>query len=242
MQLFSLGDTAVTLELGPAISETLNDKVLSVNHWLQTNPFEGMVEIIAAYNSLTVYYDPYVVMKKYKPGTSIFCWVKEKLLTAVEQSPSSLNYTGIIHRIPVCYHPEFGIDLAQLAFEKQVSIQQIIEWHTSTIYRVYMMGFMPGFPYLGEVIQSLATPRKLKPMIVEAGSVGIAGNQTGVYPFNSPGGWNIVGRTPRSLFDRHKNPPVWIKAGDKVQFFQIGKERWESDEWKREGENTGDRI
>ncbi len=221
MQIFSLGDTAITIDLGNVISADLNEKVLAMEKWLQQHSFEGMKELVVAYSSLTVYYDPFIIRKKYQPATLISHWVNEKLQEAFRQSSIQESNSAKIHRIPVCYEEEFGIDLVQMTTRKKISIEKIIEWHTSKLYRVYMLGFMPGFPYMGEVDEQLATPRKQKPVIVEAGSVGIAGTQTGIYPFKSPGGWNIIGRTPVSLFNKNEHPCVWLQPGDQVQFYSI---------------------
>jgi inhibitor of KinA len=186
-----------------------------------------MKELVVAYSSLTVYYDPFIIRKKYQPATIVSHWVNEKLQEAFRQSSIQESNSAKIHRIPVCYEEEFGIDLVQMTTRKKISIEKIIEWHTSKLYRVYMLGFMPGFPYMGEVEEQLATPRKQKPVIVEAGSVGIAGTQTGIYPFKSPGGWNIIGRTPVSLFNRNEQPCVWLQPGDQVQFYSISRAEFE---------------
>lgn len=227
MQIFSLGDTAITIDLGNVISADLNEKVLAMEKWLQQHSFEGMKELVVAYSSLTVYYDPFIIRKKYQPATIISHWVNENLQEAFRQSSIQESNGAKIHRIPVCYEEEFGIDLVQMTTQKKISIEKIIEWHTSKLYRVYMLGFMPGFPYMGEVEEQLATPRKQKPVIVEAGSVGIAGTQTGIYPFKSPGGWNIIGRTPVSLFNRDEQPCVWLQPGDQVQFYSIRRGEYE---------------
>jgi inhibitor of KinA len=126
-----------------------------------------------------------------------------------------------IIRIPVCYEPEYGPDLDLLAGKKGLTREEVIRLHTADIYRVYMIGFLPGFPYLGKVAPALEIPRKERPVPVVAGGVGIAGNQTGIYPLHSPGGWQIIGRTPLKLFDPCAPVPVSMKVGDWVQFFSI---------------------
>lgn len=226
MRIFNLGDTSITIELGNEISEALNDKVLLMQAWLQQHLVEGIKELIPAYCTLTVYYDPYIIKKKYQPIIPVYKWMEEKLKEAFEKSAADSFPAGIVHRIPVCYDEEFGIDIRQLAEQKKTGIEKIIEWHIARPYRVFMIGFMPGFPYLGGVTEQLAMPRKQKPVLVEAGSVGIAGNQTGIYPFKSPGGWNIIGRTPVALFEKDKEPAVTLKPGDWVQFYQITREEF----------------
>ena len=223
---YTLGDSAVTADLGPVISETLNNKVIAMNQWLLQNPFDGMKDLILAYSSLTVYYDPFIIKKKYQPSI-IHKWVEERMAEAFLNSPESTGNDSVLHKIPVCYEPEFAMDLQDMSRKKQLNREEIIEMHTSKTYRVYMIGFLPGFPYMGEVLPGLVQPRKLKPEPVIAGSIGIAGAQTGIYPFNSPGGWNIIGRTPVALFNAEMEQPVWLKPGDQVQFYGIGKEEFE---------------
>jgi inhibitor of KinA len=131
--------------------------------------------------------------------------------------------------IPVCYEKEFALDIEEIATVKNISINELIEIYTSKIYHVYMMGFLPGFAYMGEVDEKLEMPRKQQPrQTVEAGSVGIAGRQTGIYPLASPGGWQIIGRTPLKLFDAEKKEPTLLKAGDKAKFISISKDEFES--------------
>jgi inhibitor of KinA len=129
-------------------------------------------------------------------------------------------------RISVCYETEFGPDLRELSLSRQLSIEEAIHLHTNRIYRVYMIGFLPGFTYLGKLDPRLETPRKTRPVPVLAGSVGIAGNQAGIYSLNSPGGWHIIGRTPVKLFDPAKGIPVRLKTGDQVQFYPVSREEY----------------
>jgi inhibitor of KinA len=190
-----------------------------MHQWLQQNSFEGLKDIITAYSSLTIIYDPSFVKSHYQPANTVFEWVQERLVTAYRQSAASITAMPVKHRIPVYYGGENGADLAALALEKQLSPDEVIRLHTSKVYRVYMIGFLPGFSYMAEVDERIALPRKEKPILVPAGSVAIAGSQTGIYPFNSPGGWNIIGRTPVQLFNAQAQNPVLLKAGDEVEFF-----------------------
>jgi len=124
--------------------------------------------------------------------------------------------------VPVCYDQEFGEDLAYIAQVHRLTIEEVVAIHTSTSYFVHMIGFLPGFPYLGGLSPRIATPRKESPRtLVAAGSVGIAGAQTGVYPIDSPGGWQIIGRSPWQFFDQHVDPPCRVRAGDTVKFNAI---------------------
>ena len=224
---YTLGDSAVTADLGSGISEQLNEKVMAMQQWLTAHPFEGMKELVLAYASLTVYYDLFTIKKKYQPLV-IHEWVEERLRESFEKSTESTGKQGSLHHIPVCYEPEYACDLESLSNLKQLSREKIIDLHTSKQYRVYMIGFLPGFPYMGEVDPQLVQARKLKPCPVKAGSVGIAGTQTGIYPLSSPGGWNIIGCTPFDLFNVEMAQPVWLKPGDQVKFYSIGKEEFGS--------------
>jgi inhibitor of KinA len=134
---------------------------------------------------------------------------------------------GELISIPVCYEKEFAHDLEWIAIQNNISLEEIISLHTAASYHVYMLGFLPGFAYMGLVNDKISVPRKQKPVTVEAGSVGIAGKQTGIYPLSSPGGWQIVGRTPMKLFDKEKESPTLIKSGDSVQFYSITKDEFE---------------
>ncbi|HEY4147374.1 MAG TPA: 5-oxoprolinase subunit PxpB, partial [Chitinophagaceae bacterium] len=194
--IFSLGDSAVTIDLGNSINEHWNRKVLAMQQWLQEPAFEGLMDIITAYSSLTVLYDPVLVKRKYQPPGTIAAWVGEQLEKAFRESGEQLPDNIVTVDIPVCYSEATGMDLAAMAQQKKLSIDEIIHLHTSVPYRVYMIGFLPGFSYLAEVDTRLITPRKPRPVTVLPGSVGIAGSQTGIYPLASPGGWNIIGRTP----------------------------------------------
>jgi inhibitor of KinA len=118
-------------------------------------------------------------------------------------------------------------DLLTLAGEKGISVEEIIHLHSADPYRVYLLGFLPGFTYLGETDEKLATPRKMQPAMVHAGSIGIAGRQTGIYSLTSPGGWNIIGRTPLKLFDKDRQPLTLLKPGDSVKFVSISKDEFE---------------
>jgi inhibitor of KinA len=226
-KIFPLGDAAATLDMGNAISETLNQKALAMQQWLLAHPFEGLKDCLVAYSSLTVLYNPVLIKKYYNPATTVFTWVADKLQQAFEKTVQTKQVARELIKIPVCYGEGYGPDLAALAAQKQLTEQEVVSMHTDTIYNVYMIGFLPGFSYMGEVNEKIAVPRKQIPTPVMAGSVGIAGSQTGVYPLNSPGGWQIVGRTPLRLFDPFAPEPVKLQAGDRVQFYAITKQEFE---------------
>jgi inhibitor of KinA len=220
-KIFPLGDAAITLDMGNSINEALNKKALAMQQWLLAHPFEGLKDCLVAYSSLTVQYNPVIVKKYYNLQTTVFDWVTDRLEQAFEKSVQAEQAVKEIIRIPVCYEGAYAPDLAELAQQKQLTEQEVVNIHTATIYNVYMIGFLPGFSYMGEVNERIAVPRKQHPTQVMAGSVGIAGSQTGIYPLNSPGGWQIVGRTPLRLFDPFVPEPVKLQTGDKVQFYLI---------------------
>jgi inhibitor of KinA len=220
-EIFPLGDSALTFDLGNKICSELNQKVIAMQEWFSRHAFEGLKDVILGYSSLTIIYDPFVVQKKNKITATVFSFVKEKLESAFENTIESVSKNGEQIEIPVCYDGDFGLDLPLIAETSQLSIEEIIELHLSTVYRVYMMGFLPGFAYMGKIDERIQVPRKQKPVDVMAGSVGIAGGQTGIYPLDSPGGWQIIGRTPVKLFDPNAELPVKLKAGQHVRFKRI---------------------
>lgn len=223
--IFNLGDSALTIDFGNRICEELNDKVIAIERWLAQHPFEGLKERVVSYSSLTIYYDPFVVKKHYHTEGPVYRWVEEKIRKAAELSSYGDTSNAVLHKIPVCYDSEYGFDLDRVSALCKLSKEEIINLHSSVVYRVYMIGFLPGFPYLGKIDSRLSIARKERPSLVAAGSVGVAGEQTGIYPFESPGGWNIIGKTPLSLFDANADKPVWLAPGDKVQFYAISGEQ-----------------
>lgn len=226
-KIFPLGDAAVTIDMGNSISEALNQKALAMQQWLQADPFEGLKDCLVAYSSLTVLYNPAVIKKYYHPTDTVFAWVANRLQQAYEKAVQTGQAAREVIRIPVCYDEPYATDLPSVARQKRLSLQEVVNLHTASIYNVYMIGFLPGFSYMGEVNERIALPRKQTPAAVMAGSVGIAGSQTGIYPLNSPGGWQIIGRTPLKLFDPFVPEPVKLQAGDKVQFYAITKHEFD---------------
>ena len=220
-EIFALGDNAVTIDLGNCISDCLNQKALSMQSWVSSHPFEGLKDIILGYSSLSVLYDPFRLNRKYKLHSTAFEFVKGKLEEAYLNCPDQIDLNGELIHVPVCYDAGLGPDLSCISSKKQLQIEEIIQIHLSKTYRVYMMGFLPGFAYMGEVDERIRISRKVKPENVLAGSVGIANGQTGIYPVDSPGGWQIIGRTPVKLFDATASQPVKLKAGQTVQFQRI---------------------
>jgi inhibitor of KinA len=225
--IFSLGDTAITIDFGNCIDEAINREVIARYYEFSRQPFPGMIEAVPAYSSLTIYYDLTDIKKKTAGGPA-FNWVKEQVEKRLAQPVIDLAPTNRVVRIPVCYEKEFAHDSSHLASAKNISIEELIQLHSSKNYKVYMLGFLPGFPYMGEVDPKIAMPRKPQPVNVAAGSVGIAGRQTGIYPLNSPGGWQIIGRTPLKLFSTEGSGSTLLQTGDIVQFYRISKDEFEN--------------
>lgn len=173
-----------------------------------------------AYTTVTIYYDPLQLdIQNLK--------AELQRMLAAETDASDGNQRRI--QIPVCYGGDFGPDLDFVARHNSLTIDEVIEIHTSVEYLVYMIGFVPGFPYLGGMSARIATPRRETPRLrIPAGSVGIAGTQTGVYPIETPGGWQLIGRTPLELFQPSSNPPTLLRAGDSVQFQPIMKDQFDA--------------
>lgn len=227
-QLFPLGDSAITIDFGNLIDEPVNRRVIALFHTLRKDPLPGMIEAVPAYSSLAIYYDPIALRKKIPAGKHTFEWLSEQLATLLQQPLTIDDSETTLIQVPVCYDPEMGTDLLALATQKNITPEELVRIHTEKEYRVYMLGFLPGFTYMGQVDERIAATRKSQPRQVAAGSVGIAGKQTGIYPLTSPGGWHIIGRTPLVLFDSKKQEPTLLKAGDRIQFVPISKNEFKN--------------
>jgi inhibitor of KinA len=223
-KIFPLGDAAAIVNFGNQISAETNDRVLSLAKYFDENPFAGFVEIVPAYSSLTIFYDVFKVRKNNQNFEAAFDFVCAEIEKALLETNEREQIETRLVEIPVCFDPEFAPDLDFIAAEKNLSSEEIIEIFLAETYRVFMLGFLPGFAYLGEVAEKIAVPRKQSPRLqVPAGSVGIAGRQTGIYSLASPGGWQIIGRTPLEMFNPENQPPTRLQAGDAVRFYRIGK-------------------
>jgi inhibitor of KinA len=220
---YPISEYAVTIEFGKIINDGLVSRVNQFNELLLQNPFPGMYQTVPAYASLTVFYDPVMLIRDNLPGKSCH----DKVYNYLQQlfagySPSTTTQEAVeLITIPVCYGNKLGPDLGYLASYHETTADEVIGLHSSAIYKVYMIGFIPGFAYMGGLHEKLETPRKATPVKVPAGAVGIAGKQTGIYPLEIPGGWQIIGQTPLRLFNAERTPPTRLKAGDRVQFEPI---------------------
>ena len=223
-KIFPLGDAAAIVDFGNQISAETNDRVLSLAKYFDKNPFAGFVEIVPAYSSLTLFYDVFKVRRNNRNFETAFDFVCAEIEKALLETNENEQTETRLVEIPVCFDREFATDLDFIAAEKNLLPEEIIEIFLAETYRVFMLGFLPGFAYLGEVAEKIAVPRKQSPRLqVAAGSVGIAGRQTGIYSLASPGGWQIIGRTPLEMFNPANEPPTRLQAGDRIRFYRIGK-------------------
>ncbi|MBM3944903.1 MAG: 5-oxoprolinase subunit PxpB [SAR202 cluster bacterium] len=211
------GDLGVVVELGDAIKPEINLRVRNMMLALEKQRVPGVVDLVPTYRSLLVQYDPMKITYDHLVAT----------LGEVAGSLDSIKVSSprIVH-IPTLYGGDYGPDLDFVAENAKVATDEVVKLHSGTDYLVYMMGFTPGFPYLGGLHKKLVTPRLQTPRVrIPAGSVGIAEAQTGVYPVSSPGGWRLIGRTPLKMFDPDRDPPTLIQAGDFIRFVPLGSEK-----------------
>ena len=218
-----MGDRGLILEFGDEISREVNDKVRRMALAIHANPMEGIIEIVPTYRSLLIHYNPLAL-----PAEAL-----RKRLTRLEQGLQLTPFPEPnLTRIPVAYGGEYGPDLEYVAQYHHISPEEVIQLHCSRPYPIYMIGFMPGYPYMGELPDGLVTPRLKTPRLsVPQGSVAIAQKQTGIYSIESPGGWRILGRTPVKLFDPEKEPPALLHMGDLVQFYPVSEKEFR--EWEK---------
>ncbi|CAB5111928.1 Allophanate hydrolase 2 subunit 1 (EC [Olavius algarvensis associated proteobacterium Delta 3] len=204
------GDCGLLVEYGDAIDPAVNQKVRSMAIVVQNNMPDGVREIIPTYRSILIYYDPLIT----NPA------MLKETLTDLESGLSEIKIPPPkVVEIPVCYGGDYGPDIEHVAQSHNLTLQEVIDLHSEPEYLIYMVGFTPGFPFLGGLPEVLHTPRLKTPRtLVPRGSVGIANGQTGVYPIASPGGWQLIGRTPISLFSPERSSPILYQAGDRIRF------------------------
>ncbi len=219
IKIFPLGDNALTVSFGNKISPELNNFVLKLAQFFEQNQFPGLVEIVPAYSSLTIFYDVLIVRKTSSEFPNAYSVVKRFAENALKNLNEISEKESRLIEIPVNFDEEFALDLDFVATTNNLTPQEVIKIFTASTYRVYMLGFLPGFAYMGEVDERIVTPRKKSPRLeVPKGSVGIAGGQTGIYSLNSPGGWQIIGKTKVRLFTPEAETPTFLRAGDLVKF------------------------
>lgn len=218
-RLIPMGDSAITVECGDTIDPTVNALVICYAQTILEQGWRGIVDVVPTFRSVTIHFDP-------------LQWdmasLAERLRVLPCPRPSITESSGTLHEIPVLYGGDYGPDLDDVAAHAGLEPSTVIRLHAAVQYHVYMIGFTPGFPYLGLVPPQLAIPRLSTPRPrVPAGSVGIADRQTGIYPIATPGGWRLIGQTPIRLYHPKKATPFLFKPGDRVQFRPIKEDEFE---------------
>ena len=219
--IFPLGDSALTVDFGNLIDEETNRKVMDLFRQLKEERLPFILDLLPAYSSLTIYYDVSDVHALNPQEQTAFETMVDIIEAYTATDSRRAERDERLIEVPVCYFEKYAPHIAELAEQRDISVEDVISIHTSMTYRVYMIGFLPGFAYMGQVDETIAAPRRAIPANVVPGSVGIAGRQTGIYPLHSPGGWNIIGRTPLRLFNKSENDPVLFHPGDQVKFYSI---------------------
>jgi inhibitor of KinA len=225
MKLEPLGDSAVVATLGTRIDAEALAPVLALAKAVRESRARGVLEVVPAYATVTVFYDPLQFANPDEDAYEFICALVE---SCAERAVGG-ERAGRDFEIPVCYGGDLGPDLPHVAAHCKMGAEEVAAVHCGADYLVHAIGFTPGFPFLGGLPAGLTTPRRETPRArVPAGSVGIGGSQTGVYPIASPGGWHIIGRTPLALFRPDRSPASMLKAGDRVRFRRITREEFES--------------
>ncbi|RPJ93961.1 5-oxoprolinase subunit PxpB [Rummeliibacillus sp. TYF005] len=220
VEIKPFGDSALIVKFGSKINPKIAKYIQSLQNKLNKTPFTGYIESVPSYTNLTIYYSAISIYRdrKFHPFQFIKEYIEELLesINLLEETSSKLI------EIPVCYGGDYGPDLELVAMQNNITMEEVIEIHSQPEYLVHMIGFAPGFAFLGGMDEKIGTSRKDVPRLkIPAGSVGIAGKQTGIYPFETPGGWQLIGRTPTKLFLPEVQPPSLLTAGDKIRFYPI---------------------
>jgi inhibitor of KinA len=218
IELKPAGDAAWLIELDDRLDAAVNEHAIAIGRAVRACGVPGLRDVVIGYRSVAVYLDPAAV------DDSTEARVREAAEAASAVAPEAARAAI---RVPVCYGGDFGPDLAEVARFAGCSEDEVVALHTGRVYRVYMVGFVPGFPYMGTVDSRIAMPRRETPRVkVPPGSVGIAGAQTGIYPAATPGGWRLIGRTPLRPFDAGRTPPCLFTAGAQVEFVGINRDEF----------------
>ena len=218
IKILTEGDSSVLIEFGKEISPQINGKITGLVRMIKSQKIEGVTDLIPAFCSLLINYDPRVIR---------FDVLKKRLEGMLKLEVESTRSAIRIFEIPVCYGGSYGPDLDSIAKHAGLTAEEVIEIHASRDYLIYMLGFLPGFSYLGGLDERIHTPRLANPRIrIPAGSVGIGGSQTGIYPLDSPGGWQLLGMTPVKTYDPARKEPILFEAGDYIRFVPVSQEEY----------------
>lgn len=238
IKILTAGDASLLIEFGKEISPEINAKITATVQLMKEQHIEGVVDIIPAFCSLLINYDPRVLS---------YDDISKRMKRLLKMDIKAGESRRRVFEIPVCYGGQYGPDLANIAEHAGLTEEEVIKIHSSRDYLIYMLGFLPGFCYLGGLDERIHTPRLANPRLkINAGSVGIGGSQTGIYPLDSPGGWQLMGMTPVKTYDPDREVPILLSAGDYIRFIPVDEEEYlrikelvERDEYQctvREGE------
>ena len=218
IKILTAGDSSLLVEFGQEISPEINRKLTATIQLMKEQHIEGVVDIIPAFCSLLINYDPRVIG---------YDELKGRMQNLIKMDIKTEAERKRIYEIPGCYGGEYGPDIENIAKHAGLSVEEVIEIHSSRDYLIYMLGFLPGFTYLGGLDERIHTPRLANPRLkINAGSVGIGGSQTGIYPMDSPGGWQLMGMTPVKTYDPTREVPILLEAGDYIRFVPISEEEY----------------
>ena len=218
IKLLTAGDSSILLQFGNTIDPAINRKIAATVQLMREQHINGVTDVIPAFCSLLINYDPRVISYEQ---------IKGRMEALVKIDVTAGDTRKRVFEIPVCYGGEYGPDIRNIADHAGMSVEEVIQIHTSRDYLIYMLGFLPGFTYLGGLDERIHTPRLANPRIrIPAGSVGIGGSQTGIYPMDSPGGWQLMGMTPVKTYDPDREVPILVEAGDYIRFVAIDEDEF----------------
>lgn len=225
MRISMLGDSALIVEAGSAIDVATHEKVQAVFRALEKPALPAIVELVPAFTTVTLFYDPVRAVEAGAPADRVTHWMERQVahrLAKLGAATSPADRRTV--EIPICYDRDFGPDMAELSEATGLAADEIVRRHAGADYLVYLLGFAPGFPYMGGLPAELSRPRRAVPRTrVAPGSVGVVGTQCCIYPIETPAGWNIIGRTPLRLFHLENDPPALLRPGDRVRFRPVSR-------------------